>query len=126
VRTIAWALPAALLALYACGRALAQNPQGSAVTRGDDLARLVCSTCHVVAADQDFPPALQPPAPSFLDIANRPGTTAKSLRQFILITHWDLKSTRVTMPNPRMRPEDASALADYIMSLRKASPREAH
>ncbi|HJS89397.1 MAG TPA: c-type cytochrome [Steroidobacteraceae bacterium] len=124
MRTLAWALPAVLLALYGCGRAVAQNPRGSAVARGDELARLVCSDCHVVATDQDFPPVLQPPAPSFPDIANRPGTTAKSLQHFILTTHWDMKSTPITMPNPRMRPEDAAALAAYILSLKKpaASP----
>jgi len=121
MRAIAWALPAALATLCACGRAQAQKPPDPSVARGGDLARLVCSDCHAVAADQDFPPVLQPPAPSFLDIANRPGTTAKSLRQFILTTHWNMKSARVTMPNPRMRPEDAAALAAYIMSLRKAS-----
>jgi len=124
----AWAVAGALLAAF-CGlggwaRAQAQSPQGSAVTRGGDLARLVCSDCHVVASDQDFPPVLQPPAPSFLDIANRPGTTATSLRQFILTTHWSMKSARVTMPNPKMRPEDAAVLAAYIMSLRNASPRQ--
>jgi mono/diheme cytochrome c family protein len=124
VRTIAWALPAVLATLCACGRAQARNPPETSVARGGDLARLVCSDCHVVAADQDFPPVLQPPAPSFLDIANRPGTTAKSLRQFILTTHWNMKSARVTMPNPKMRPEDAAVLAAYIMSLRNASPRQ--
>ena len=118
MRAAACALLAALVALGGA-RAEAQNPQGAAVARGDSLARLVCSDCHLVAADQTFPPVLQPPAPSFSDIANRPATTAKSLQQFILTTHWNMKSTPVTMPNPKMRPEDASALAAYILSLRK-------
>ena len=124
MRTIACALAAVLATLCACGRVQARNPPDTSVARGGDLARLVCSDCHVVAADQDFAPVLQPPAPSFLDIANRPGTTAKSLRQFILTTHWNMKSARVTMPNPKMRPEDAAVLAAYIMSLRNASPRQ--
>lgn len=124
MRTVAWALPAVLATLCACGRAAAQTPPGPSIARGAELARLVCSDCHVVASDQDFPPVLQPPAPSFLDIANRPGTTARSLRQFILTTHWNMKSARVTMPNPRMRPEDAAVLAAYIMSLSKASPQQ--
>jgi hypothetical protein len=32
-----------------------------------------------VATDQEFPPILEQPAPSFADTANRPGMTAKSI-----------------------------------------------
>lgn len=64
---------------------------------------------------------LEPPAPSFADIANRPGMTAKTIRHFILTTHWDQKTIPMTMPNLMLMPEDASALAVYIMSLKKNS-----
>lgn len=121
-----WILLAVLLALCGCGRAVAQNPQRPAAARGRDIARNVCSVCHVVTAEGEYPPVLQPPAPSFLDIANRPGVTAGNLRHFVLTTHWDMK-TPVRMPDPMMRPEDASAVVAYILSLRKqpASSRRA-
>lgn len=119
---LSWALLAVLTALYGCARATERNSADANVARGAELARTVCSVCHMVTRNGDFPPVLRPPAPSFLDIANRPGTTAKSLRHFILSTHWDLKTGPVTMPNPAMRPEDASALAAYILSLRGHSP----
>lgn len=113
------ALLAILCVLYGCGNAHAGNPSDPVVARGEYLARFVCSACHEVTADQQFPPTLSPPAPSFVDIANRPGTTAKRIRRFILTTHWDMKTEPVRMPDPKLRPEDASALAAYIMSLEK-------
>lgn len=119
----AWRVSCTLLtivsALYGCGSAQAANPQSPTVARGEHLARFVCSACHNVAADQGIPPTLHPPAPSFVEIANRPGTTAKSIRHFVLHTHWDMKTVPVTMPDPMLRQEDASAVAAYIMSLRK-------
>ena len=121
VGRVTWTLIALLTALYGYGRTMAQESRGATVARGGQLARTVCSACHVVTRDGDFPPVLQPPAPSFLDIANRPGTTAKTLRHFILRTHWDMKTSPERMPNPMMRPEDAAALAAYILSLKERS-----
>jgi mono/diheme cytochrome c family protein len=112
-------LLAALSILSGCGLAEAKNPSRATVARGEHLARLVCSACHVVAADQEIPPLLQPPAPSFSSIAGRPGTTAKGIRHFVMTTHWDMKTIPMTMPDMMMMPEDASAVAAYIMSLEK-------
>lgn len=88
------------------------------VARGEHIARLVCSACHIVAKDQEFPPILDTPGPSFLDIANRPATTQRSLRHFITTTHWDMRALPMTMPNPMLTPEDTRAVASYIVSLR--------
>lgn len=66
---------------------------------------------------------LEPAAPNFADIANRPGMTAKSIRHFILTTHWDQKTLPMKMPDLMLMPEDASALSAYIMSLKKDSRR---
>lgn len=118
---IVWVLFAIFFALYGCQGVQAQTPHKAAIARGDHVARLVCSACHVVATGQEFPPMLEPPAPSFADIANRPGMTAKTIRHFILTTHWDQKTIPMTMPNLMLMPEDASALAVYIMSLKKNS-----
>jgi cytochrome c len=114
-----WALLAVLSILYGCGLAEAKNPSRATIARGEHLARLVCSACHVVAADQEIPPLLQPPAPSFSSIAARPGTTAKSIRHFVMTTHWDMKTLPMTMPDMMIVPEDASAVAAYIMSLKE-------
>ena len=116
---ILWALFALLFALYGCARAQAETPQRATIARGEHIARLICSACHVVATDQEFPPMLEPAAPNFADIANRSGMTAKTIRRFVLTTHWDEKTLPMTMPNLMVMPEDASAVAAYIMSLKK-------
>jgi hypothetical protein len=72
----------------------------------------------VVAADQEFIPLLRPPAPSFKDIANRPDTTAKSVRHFVTSTHWDMNSLPLQMPSPMLSDTEASAVARYMMTLR--------
>jgi mono/diheme cytochrome c family protein len=88
-------LRAALLALAAAGLCALCTPRVSAggvprtpeVARGEHIARLVCGACHVVAADQEYPPILNQQPPSFADIANRPGTNAGYLERFITTTH---------------------------------------
>jgi len=89
----------------------------AAVARGADIARNVCSACHKATSDQQ-PWRLPPEAPSFAEIANRPETSLKSLRKFIATTHWDMKSTPVTMPNPMLTDSQVSDVSNYIMSLR--------
>lgn len=100
----------------------AQPHQSAAVARGEHIARIVCSACHVVAKDQEYPPILDTPGPTFQDIANRPTTTEKSLRHFITTTHWDMETIPMTMPNPMLTPEDTRAVARYILSLRSPGP----
>lgn len=89
------------------------------LARGEHVARLVCSACHVVASDQEYAPILTKPAPSFLDIANRPGVSAQSLQHFVTTTHWDVDKLPMTMPNPMLSKNDAQAVSSYIVSLRK-------
>jgi mono/diheme cytochrome c family protein len=91
----------------------------SEIARGKETAQFVCSACHTVAKEQQFPPILNQPAPSFFDIANRPGVTAQSLQHFITHTHWDPDKLPMTMPNPMLVPEQTRAVARYIMSLRE-------
>ena len=86
--------------------------------QGEHIARAICAACHVVASDQDFPPLLRAPAPPFAEIANRPGTTDKSLRHFISATHWDERTLPMTMPNPQLTGAQATAVTQYILSLR--------
>jgi cytochrome c553 len=86
--------------------------------RGEHVARLICSACHEVAANQEFPPILEPPAPRFADIAKKPGVTAASLEHFVTSTHWDMKTMPMRMPNVSLSDEDAAAVAKYILSLK--------
>jgi hypothetical protein len=79
-----------------------------------------CAGCllWLVARQQEFTPLLRQPTPSFEDIANRPTTTEKSLREFLRTTHLDNKSLPMTMPDPMLIPKQRLALARYILSLR--------
>lgn len=104
----------------ACGlTAAADSPRASSLARGEQLAQLICSACHVIGPDQEFPPLLRQPAPAFADIANRDGVTEKTLRHFIATTHWDEKTLPMTMPNPELTAEQSAAVVRYILSLRR-------
>ena len=89
---------------------------------GEEIAQRVCSTCHVVAKDQKFPPLIEEPTPSFYDIAARPSTTAQSLRRFITTTHWDGKTYPLKMPDLELNAEQIGAVACYILNLRQHKP----
>ncbi len=104
------------LLIELAGAALAATPE---LARGEHVARLVCSACHVVANDQEYPPLLTKPAPSFLEIANRPGVSAQSLQRFITDTHWDVDRLPMTMPNLMLGKSDVHAVSSYILSLRR-------
>jgi cytochrome c1 len=91
----------------------------SLVARGEQLAKLLCPSCHVVAANQEFAPILRQATPSFVEIANRPDTSVTSLQRFISTTHWDEKTIPMQMPNPGLSKEEMKAVTAYIMSLRK-------
>ena len=113
-----WPVRAVGLAALAAASTAAVEAPGPQPLHGRELALHVCSTCHVVAKDQQFSPLLNPPAPSFVQIANRPGTKAESLRRFVTNTHWDEKTLPLTMPNPRLTDWETADVAAYIMSLR--------
>ena len=101
--------------------AQAADPTDIATLKGgESIARVICSACHVVAKVQEFPPLLQPPAPSFEEIANRPGTTVDSVRHFVTHTHWDTKTLPMKMPDVMLTNEQASLVARYLVSLRKS------
>jgi mono/diheme cytochrome c family protein len=99
----------------ACAPLQAAPPRS--VAAGEKVARNVCAACHVVASDQ-APPPLSTTTPSFTEIANRPGVSEKTLRPFIMQTHWDMKTLPLTMPNPMLTQEQATDVARYILSLR--------
>ncbi|HBK06949.1 MAG TPA: cytochrome C [Acetobacteraceae bacterium] len=88
-------------------RAFAAPP--SKTQAGQTLAEQYCARCHMIA-----PSASKgwTDAPAFDAIANRPTTTLANLTTFIQQPH-------MHMLNTGRPPAEASALATYILSLRK-------
>ncbi len=83
------------------------------VAAGDRLAAQICDECHVVGGQPDTPSILRGYGPSFFAIANKPDTTAQSLRAFLLHPH-----AFARMPYPDLTPKQAADVAAYILSLR--------
>ena len=120
LRIAALALAAAVVCALCTPRTSAAGvPAAPELARGEHIARLICSACHVVATDQEFPPLLKDATPAFAEIANRPGVTAESLQRFITTTHWDVDKLPMSMPNPMLTQSQARAVSRYILSLRK-------
>ena len=114
-----WLIAGWVAVYFAVGPTLAQQQNSaSEVSKGHELAAIVCSNCHVAAADQRFPPILNPPAPSFASIAQRKDVTAESLAKFIATTHRGLDNPS-GMPNPSLADYQVKEVVAYLLSLRK-------
>ena len=109
-------------------RALAALALGAAVltgcalfpsdaARGRHVAEIWCSECHRIAPDQPSgarPGHTLPPrvaAPSFMDIAARPATSAAALDHFLADLH-------LPMPTYRLSAEERRQVIAYILSLK--------
>jgi mono/diheme cytochrome c family protein len=88
------------------------------VSKGHHLAIMLCADCHVVGSDQPYPPTLDPPAPSFRSIAQRPATTFDSVRSFLMSASQQSHSVK-GMPNPMLAEFQIKAIAAYLLSLRR-------
>ena len=115
---------ASLVGVFACS-ARAQQPPAGDPQEGHRLALKICGACHVVASDQQSPPILVHPAPSFRIIAKKRGTNADSLRNFLLTTHTILAEP-ANMPNPQLTKDQVTQLVSYILSLRSSLPAQKH
>lgn len=111
---------AAMLAELAAFPALAD---GEAANDGLGLASEYCSACHRVNPEQPQPPPVTInestsqeaiSAPSFREIAQRPGRDEGYLRALIEAPHFP-------MPEQQYIPEELDAIIAYIISL-KDSP----
>lgn len=80
---------------------------------GRDLARQVCSACHLVELDEI---AFLGPR-SFAELAADPETTEPAIRLFLRTPH-------VVMPNFILSEDQIGDIAAYIISLRPRSPAE--
>ena len=99
-------------------QASGQGGHSEDVHAGRELATKLCTSCHIVRADQQQAPILQPPAPSFEEIAQRSKTDAESLRGFLGSTHSSVSHPRA-MPTPQLLDDQLQKVVAYIMSLRK-------
>jgi mono/diheme cytochrome c family protein len=83
--------------------------------RGLAFAQLRCAGCHAVTANAISP---NPESPSFEHIANRPGVTRLTLRQFLRDSHNYPDAMNFTVGPSRSRD-----LADYVLTMRKPGYR---
>ena len=77
--------------------------------RGAELARDVCTECHAVRERQLLSPNLR--APTFYEVANRPGMTAAALTVTLTTPH-------VGMPMFMFTPEQRQDIIGYILGLK--------
>lgn len=106
-----------LMPAVASADSSAQSGSGPNVERGHAIANSICSTCHVIGAEQEFPPTLEVPGPDFRVLAKRSGVTAASLAAFLKTTH-RTEGKSYTMPSPLLTDEMISQVVSYILSLR--------
>ena len=99
---------AALLFVRLHNASGATLPSDSA-SAGHRLAEAWCKDCHAIEAATV---ATRGGPPDFVAIANRPSTTALSLKVFFRTSHR-------RMPNLIIAPEQADDLANYILSLKR-------
>jgi cytochrome c len=90
------------------GRVAGAGPIAAPASEGHRLAEAWCATCHAI--EPHLAETLNQ-APSFQAIANRHGTTELSLKVFLRTSHQN-------MPNLIIAPDQADALASYILSLK--------
>jgi len=114
---VATALSVAFIAGFApCADARESLTPGDAAA-GRAFALSACTGCHIVSADQPFAPVFTGPPPplDFRSIANKPDTTAASLRKFL--------STLRTVPlpghmaDPDLTAEERENVIAFIMTL---------
>jgi cytochrome c len=98
-----------LIALGALFLISVRNAFGSRTeSEGHRLAEALCKPCHAIEPHMT---GFSSQAPSFEAIANRHGTTVLSLKVFLKTVHED-------MPDLVIAPDQAEALANYILSLK--------
>jgi len=88
--------------------ALAQPLAGDPLT-GRQTATAICAPCHQTDGRR-----LDGIAPTFLDVANMPSTTALSLKVFLRTSHNE-------MPNLIISNSDTDDLIAYILDLKEPS-----
>jgi mono/diheme cytochrome c family protein len=114
-RFVAATLSAMFIACFAPPTDAQVRSTAANAAAGRAMALLACTGCHVVSPDQPFAPELTGP-PDFRTIANKPITTAASLRRFL--------STQRPVPvpghmaDPYLTDADRENIIAFIMTLK--------
>jgi mono/diheme cytochrome c family protein len=109
-----------LVALGSAGSVAEDQPASSAIRAGRNIAMTKCIACHLVSPNQTLPPVLGPGIPSFLEIANRPDSTATSLSQSMKTARWhDYALPTTLLPMSRLSDKEREQVAVFILSLRR-------
>jgi mono/diheme cytochrome c family protein len=95
-----------------------ESDKAEDLRQGHQLAVLLCAKCHLAASDQRLMPDLNPPAPSFAQIAQRKDLDADSLKIFLTTTHRGLDNPK-GMPDLSLANSQVKQVVAYILSLRK-------
>ena len=85
------------------------TPPSGGASAGHRLAEAWCKECHAIEAATA---GSKGSPPDFIAIANRPSTTALSLKVFLQTSHR-------SMPNLIIAPDQADDLVSYILSLKR-------
>lgn len=108
------------LGLLAAALTAPARADGSSEDAGKVLAHAYCSACHRVSAEQTPPPKVvvntgagseEYEAPSFRQVAARPGRNADYLRFFIQAPHYPMREQLFI-------PEELEQIVTYILSLK--------
>jgi mono/diheme cytochrome c family protein len=83
--------------------------------RGLIFVQQHCAACHAVGANAVSP---NPESPPFEDVANKPGLTLTTLRQFLSDSHNYPQAMNFTVERARIRD-----IAAYMLTLRKPGYR---
>ena len=96
--------------ILALGAALLPARARDEVAKGRELAQVLCAECHLNEGQGEKQGPMG--VPGFVAVANRPRQTLEG------IVEW-LKSVPPMMPNHHLTQDEMSALAAFIMSLKK-------
>jgi mono/diheme cytochrome c family protein len=84
---------------------------------GRALAEKYCTACHLVEPGASAPQKASPPP--FQVVADRPETTADSLRAHLKSTHTS-SIIPLSMPNPQLTEDETTKIVAYILSLHRS------
>jgi len=107
--SIAVVLALAAMLLVRLHNAAGVTLASDSASAGHRLAEAWCKDCHAIEAATA---GTKSGPPDFAAVANRPSTTALSLKVFFQTSHRK-------MPNLIVTPDQADDLANYILSLRR-------
>jgi len=92
------------------------------IAEGRALAHAICGNCHVVSDSANERPDSRIPAPSFPELASRPGFSAEIIREMLTSGHRHLGPNQA-MPNPRLASYQIEEVVAFFQTLQAQSAR---